>query len=52
MELLIGAYHKSEYVGKVEEIIRENYPKGVKSLMVELPSNYPLLNCRVQELMS
>lgn len=38
---IIGVPHAEEYIGQVEQYLDENYPDGIKSLLVELPLNPP-----------
>ena len=40
MDLLVGAAHCEEFVDDVDRLISERHPKGIESLMLEIPSNW------------
>lgn len=40
---IIGIPHKERYLGQIERYLQENYPEGIKSLLVELPPIPPEL---------
>lgn len=44
MQLLVGVYHDPKYLNDVESLLLQRFPNGLESLMLEIPSDFDILN--------